>query len=209
MSNSPSRSSSVMIPAAVELGESVHGWLQKCEAGQLKAKEFRTYWAKEVPKIFSPRRDCDCLNIIYDEDGVKQLLFTPLERFITASVDTENDLTNLKQLDDPPMLCGRVFKSGEPTYSCRDCSLDPTCVLCVDCFKSSAHKTHKYKMSTSGGGGYCDCGDKEAWKTDPYCDIHIRGTQKVSYHYLVLKVSFINNFIICIILVSGIGICRQ
>lgn len=43
----------------------------------------------------------------------------------------------------------------------------------------SAHKLHKYKMATSGGGGYCDCGDKEAWKSDPFCDIHIRGSAKV------------------------------
>ena len=27
-------------------------------------------------------------------------------------------------------------------------------------------------MSTSGGGGYCDCGDPEAWKTDVFCDTH-------------------------------------
>lgn len=27
-------------------------------------------------------------------------------------------------------------------------------------------------MSTSGGSGYCDCGDKEAWKTHPVCDKH-------------------------------------
>ena len=27
-------------------------------------------------------------------------------------------------------------------------------------------------MSTSGGGGYCDCGDKEAWKVDPFCEVH-------------------------------------
>lgn len=34
-------------------------------------------------------------------------------------------------------------------------------------------------MSTSGGGGYCDCGDKEAWKADPFCEIHIQGCLKV------------------------------
>ena len=37
-------------------------------------------------------------------------------------------------------------------------------------------------MSTSGGGGYCDCGDVEAWKTEPFCDIHkknIEAEQKV------------------------------
>jgi hypothetical protein len=27
-------------------------------------------------------------------------------------------------------------------------------------------------MSTSGGGGYCDCGDIEAWKAHPYCELH-------------------------------------
>ena len=30
-------------------------------------------------------------------------------------------------------------------------------------------------MSTSGGGGYCDCGDQEAWKSEPFCDIHKKG----------------------------------
>lgn len=25
---------------------------------------------------------------------------------------------------------------------------------------------------TSGGGGYCDCGDPEAWKQYPSCDLH-------------------------------------
>ena len=30
-------------------------------------------------------------------------------------------------------------------------------------------------MSMSGGGGYCDCGDPEAWKAEPFCDTHIKG----------------------------------
>ena len=28
-------------------------------------------------------------------------------------------------------------------------------------------------MMTSGGGGYCDCGDPEAWKQHPNCEIHM------------------------------------
>lgn len=32
-------------------------------------------------------------------------------------------------------------------------------------------------MGTSGGGGCCDCGDTEAWKSGPFCDIHVVGTQ--------------------------------
>lgn len=116
------------------LGSPVSEWLAKFEASKLKAKNLRKYWATEVPKYYSPRRDCDCLNITYNEEEARKVLFLPLERFITAEIDTEYCLSQLKNLDDPPMLCGRVFRNGEPTYSCRDCSLDPTCVLCVDCF---------------------------------------------------------------------------
>ena len=27
-------------------------------------------------------------------------------------------------------------------------------------------------MTSAGSGGYCDCGDPEAWKQHPSCDIH-------------------------------------
>ena len=27
-------------------------------------------------------------------------------------------------------------------------------------------------MTTSGGGGFCDCGDTEAWKEGPHCQKH-------------------------------------
>uniref|UniRef100_A0A1A8MWJ8 E3 ubiquitin-protein ligase n=1 Tax=Nothobranchius pienaari TaxID=704102 RepID=A0A1A8MWJ8_9TELE len=70
---------------------------------------------------------------------------------------------------------------GEPTYSCRECAADPTCVLCMQCFLSSMHKDHRYRMTTSGGGGFCDCGDAEAWKMGPYCQNHTPvGSSKVT-----------------------------
>ena len=28
-------------------------------------------------------------------------------------------------------------------------------------------------MMTSGGGGYCDCGDPEAWKQHASCELHM------------------------------------
>lgn len=31
---------------------------------------------------------------------------------------------------------------------------------------------HGLQMTTSGGGGFCDCGDAEAWKKGPYCQKH-------------------------------------
>lgn len=45
-------------------------------------------------------------------------------------------------------------------------------MLCVTCFKLSPHRSHKYKMGTSSGGGCCDCGDAEAWKRDAACTLH-------------------------------------
>jgi E3 ubiquitin-protein ligase UBR2 len=30
---------------------------------------------------------------------------------------------------------------------------------------------------TSSGGGCCDCGDTEAWKSEPFCDIHLTGSE--------------------------------
>uniref|UniRef100_A0A183V545 E3 ubiquitin-protein ligase n=1 Tax=Toxocara canis TaxID=6265 RepID=A0A183V545_TOXCA len=68
----------------------------------------------------------------------------------------------------PGNICGRVFK---------ECASDPTCVLCYQCFQKSAHRFHKYRMecvemAASGGSGYCDCGDVEAWKEHPACEIH-------------------------------------
>ena len=42
----------------------------------------------------------------------------------------------------------------------------------MECFKQSPHQNHRYRISSSGGGGYCDCGDPEAWKRDFACAAH-------------------------------------
>uniref|UniRef100_A0AC35TMN1 E3 ubiquitin-protein ligase n=1 Tax=Rhabditophanes sp. KR3021 TaxID=114890 RepID=A0AC35TMN1_9BILA len=54
----------------------------------------------------------------------------------------------------------------------KDCETDRTCVMCKLCFENSVHKNHNHKVTVSQGGGYCDCGDPEAWKNDYACDIH-------------------------------------
>jgi hypothetical protein len=68
----------------------------------------------------------------------------------------KNHRSQIVELNDPPSTCGKIFRLGEPTYSCRDCGHDPTCVLCVDCFKNSEHKHHRYdRPSLFEGGGEC------------------------------------------------------
>ncbi|XP_066999318.2 E3 ubiquitin-protein ligase UBR2 isoform X2 [Anabrus simplex] len=149
-------------------------WMEKLKQGILSTTHFQEHWRIWVPKIYSPEPKGSCLEWSFDEDKAKEVLFDTLERFI-CNGDPQEVFTNLSQMDKAPSVCRRVFKLGEPTYSCRECGMDSTCVLCVDCFKQSAHRHHKYKMGTSGGGGCCDCGDTEAWKTEPFCDMHVPG----------------------------------
>ncbi|XP_056332671.1 E3 ubiquitin-protein ligase UBR1 [Danio aesculapii] len=112
-----------------------------------------------------------------EEQEVEQCLLYPLEYFLFGE-EPRVGLEKLQQYNSSSsaQLCGRVFKEGETVYSCRDCAIDPTCVLCIECFQKSVHKSHRYKMHASSGGGFCDCGDVEAWKTGPCCSQHDPGT---------------------------------
>ncbi|XP_072565835.1 E3 ubiquitin-protein ligase UBR2 isoform X4 [Paramormyrops kingsleyae] len=139
-------------------------WLQASDL----PKAVYQHLARYVPKIYCLGPNLNPQN----EDLLAQLLLQgPLEWYLCGE-DPSIGLAKLEQSNQPSQLCGHVFKVGEPTYSCRECAADPTCVLCMQCFLGSVHKGHRYRMTTSGGGGFCDCGDTEAWKKGPYCQKH-------------------------------------
>ncbi|XP_049878281.1 E3 ubiquitin-protein ligase UBR1 isoform X3 [Pectinophora gossypiella] len=143
-------------------------WRTKSKERVLSPAHFQDHWRIAVPRIYSPQPNRTCLDWAFDEELAGRVLLQPLEQFIWGTTEDSEPVA-------PPRrstLCGRVFKQGEPAYSCRECGMDNTCVLCVECFKVSAHRHHKYKMGQSGGGGCCDCGDTEAWKRDPFCELH-------------------------------------
>uniref|UniRef100_A0A8C2F5Y0 E3 ubiquitin-protein ligase n=1 Tax=Cyprinus carpio TaxID=7962 RepID=A0A8C2F5Y0_CYPCA len=138
-----------------------------CEISNLP-KEVYQHLACYVPKIYCLGPNLNPQN----EDLLAPLLLqSPLEWYLCGE-EPSVGLAKLEQNNQPSQLCGHVFKVGEPTYSCRECAADPTCVLCMQCFLGSVHKEHRYRMTTSGGGGFCDCGDTEAWKKGPYCQKH-------------------------------------
>uniref|UniRef100_A0A7N9AXM8 E3 ubiquitin-protein ligase n=1 Tax=Mastacembelus armatus TaxID=205130 RepID=A0A7N9AXM8_9TELE len=123
-----------------------------------------------------------------EELACQLLLLAPLE-WLLLGKEPAAGLAQLQENNQPSPLCGHVFKVGEPTYSCRECAADPTCVLCMQCFLGSVHKNHRYRMTTSGGGGFCDCGDAEAWKRGPYCQKHTptdnsRDTDEVEHLFI-------------------------
>uniref|UniRef100_A0A4W3KE80 E3 ubiquitin-protein ligase n=1 Tax=Callorhinchus milii TaxID=7868 RepID=A0A4W3KE80_CALMI len=116
-----------------------------------------------------------------EEEQGHQMLLRTMEWFLFGEAP-EDGFAKLQENKSSSQLCGRVFKGGETTYSCRDCAIDPTCVLCMDCFQSSVHRNHRYKMNCSYGGGLCDCGDVEAWKTGPFCTKHEPGLSEDINH---------------------------
>ncbi|XP_054652195.1 E3 ubiquitin-protein ligase UBR1 isoform X2 [Dunckerocampus dactyliophorus] len=136
-------------------------------SADLKAALY-SYLRKQVPQIFCHKEEPSPQQ---EEEHTQRLLLHPLEYFLFGE-DPDEGVEKLKQGSTSSQLCGRVFKEGETVYSCRDCAIDPTCVLCMDCFQESVHKSHRYKMHASSGGGFCDCGDVEAWKIGPCCSTH-------------------------------------
>ncbi|XP_007553185.1 E3 ubiquitin-protein ligase UBR1 isoform X1 [Poecilia formosa] len=142
-------------------------WL---EAADCRA-ELLQHLKEQVPQIFCLKKE---LSPPEEEELTQRRLLHPLECFLFGE-DPQEGRQKLQQGSASSQLCGRVFKEGETVYSCRDCAIDPTCVLCMDCFQDSVHKNHRYKMHASSGGGFCDCGDVEAWKVGPCCSKHDPG----------------------------------
>ncbi|KPP76647.1 E3 ubiquitin-protein ligase UBR1-like [Scleropages formosus] len=116
-------------------------------------RELLRYLAEQVPRIYCLEAE-PCPQ---EEELALSLLLQPLEYFLFGE-DPHVSLEKLQQSGASSQLCGRVFKEGETTYSCR--------LLCLDLLQ----------MHTSSGGGFCDCGDLEAWKTGPCCIKHDQGS---------------------------------
>uniref|UniRef100_A0A8B9FNX5 E3 ubiquitin-protein ligase n=1 Tax=Amazona collaria TaxID=241587 RepID=A0A8B9FNX5_9PSIT len=148
--------------------------LQWCDERLNFQATFLQCLAKHVPNIYSAEMDP---LLEKQEEMVQAAILYPLECYLFGE-DPGIFLEKLQQ-SGTSQLCGKVFKGGEATYSCRDCAVDPTCVLCMDCFQNSIHKNHRYKMHSSTGGGFCDCGDTEAWKAGPLCTKHEPGASEI------------------------------
>lgn len=148
-------------------------WRMKFETNILDPQDLVSFFQSSASNFIhiEQKSNSDLGSYNFDESNAKHAVIDLIEKFICGD-SSQSFLERLKSRASEASVCGRVFKIGEPTYSCRECSMDPTCVLCSSCFKKSSHRLHKYKMSTSGGGGCCDCGDSEAWKRDPSCEEH-------------------------------------
>lgn len=62
------------------------------------------------------------LKALINEEKCQRMIFAPLEYFICGE-DPTIGFQKLQSSNSPSQLCGKVFKVGEPTYSCRFVSL--------------------------------------------------------------------------------------
>ena len=115
--------------------------------------------------------ETDKLDIPLDMGRIRALEYEVMAVLMNTN-DPLDAIAEFKKLERPSGFCGRIFKTQQFTYSCRDCAVDATCVMCSECFNNSIHTKCNYKMNQSSGGGCCDCGDPEAWTKGHACLHH-------------------------------------
>lgn len=108
----------------------------------------------------------DALKHEKDKKELSTSVIYTLSCLLCLGKDPETELINLKKNLAVGGPCGKILQYGEPTFSCLECALDKTCVMCMDCYNASPHakENHNLLVNTSHGCGMCDCGDVEAWK---------------------------------------------
>ena len=112
------------------------------------------------------------------EDVAKEVTDT-FSRLLCVGKPPEQELPRLKAILGSSGPCGKTLSNGEPTFTCSDCALDPTCVMCMECYNASVHcaENHNLEVHTSLGCGMCDCGDEEAWTS--VSDVYLISTKQL------------------------------
>lgn len=98
-----------------ELGKKWINWRLR------ELREFRSIFSKHlsehVYKCFELHSEPN-LKAVINEEKCQRMIFAPLEYFVCGE-DPKTGFQKLQSMNSPSQLCGKVFKVGEPTYSCR------------------------------------------------------------------------------------------
>ena len=91
--------------------------------------------------------------------------------FLYGDVEPSIIIEQIKESASGMGLCGKVFGYGDIAWRCMDCELDPTCIMCQQCFEKSDHTGHRTQLMNSISG-CCDCGDPDGYKEEGFCTDH-------------------------------------
>ena len=97
-----------------ELGKT---WLNLAKTTRDFRSIFMNHLSEYVFKCFE-LHSVPNLKALINEQKCQRMIFAPMEYFICGE-DPSVGFLKLQSANSPSQLCGRVFKVGEPTYSCR------------------------------------------------------------------------------------------
>lgn len=133
---------------------------------------------------------CKCHNFIKTFQNFFVNLIFPNETSIkTFNLCLETLGKNVKK-----NVCGKILKKKDIGFKCLDCEMDTTCIICQECFEKSNHKGHR-TIQQASCSGCCDCGDREAWKSEGFCIDHqgFKSEDEMEKVKLLPK-DFLNNY---------------
>ena len=97
--------------------------IEHCDWSKLE-EMLRAHWSECCPIIFAPNPEKPW-DLTVDETSINIMLLNPIASIICADSKAINleDLANQLGINinkrKTGQICGHVFKSGEPTYTCR------------------------------------------------------------------------------------------
>ena len=87
-------------------------------ASQSSRKILYSYLANVIPLTLQHGKVNDVEKVVVQEQKWKALIEWPLGYFICGE-DPDTGLRRIKDVGNPPQICGKVFEMGDPTYSCK------------------------------------------------------------------------------------------
>jgi len=106
-----------------------------------------------------------------EKSGDLKIYFNLLRTLLYGSTRPQEVIEDISANASNMGVCAKNLYGGEVAWRCLDCELDPTCIICADCFNKGDHKGHRYFLKTNVSG-CCDCGDPDGWKEPGFCSDH-------------------------------------
>jgi Proteolysis_6 C-terminal/Putative zinc finger in N-recognin (UBR box)/E3 ubiquitin-protein ligase UBR1-like, winged-helix domain len=106
-----------------------------------------------------------------DRHGASVFMTEWCMRIICNGASSHSFLHHIKTNHSDSGVCAKQWRQGDVAFRCRTCQTDPTCAICLECFRNGDHEGHDFAMVVASGG-CCDCGDSEAWAESGFCSVH-------------------------------------
>jgi len=102
----------------------------------------------------------------------KQITKEEIYAEVYETKEIEKVEEELKKLTGNKYECGRALKEDTIAWSCSDCGLNSSAIICHECYINSNHENHRVSIRRGIKGGRCVCGDSDVWAPSGSCSQH-------------------------------------